>query len=122
MSLVRAIADIKRFSQGGFSALISFTNISGSETAEVNGLVSKHNLSINPETGLPVNSKNAHISVAESVLLEAGYTTRVNGEISLRNHKVVWTDASGTAFSYRIDEVFPSETTGLIVCTLGIYG
>lgn len=122
MSLARAIADIKRFSQGGFSAVISFTNPINTENISVNGLVSKHNLSINPETGLPVNSKNAHISVAESVLQEAGYTTRDNGEISLRKHKVKWTDASGNEFTYLIDEVFPSETTGLIVCTLGSYG
>lgn len=122
MSLARAIADMKRFSQGGFSAEIQFTNPTDTESATVNGLVSKHNLSINPETGLPINSKNAHISVVESVLIDAGYTTRVNGEISLRNHKVKWIDASGTEFSYLIDEGFPSETTGLIVCVLGIYG
>lgn len=120
MSLERAIADMKRFSQGGFSAEITFINPGATQTAAVNGLISKHNLSINPDTGLPVNSKNVHISVVESVLNDAGYTTRnASNEISLRSHKVSFADASGSSFTFLIDESMPSETLGLIVCTLG---
>lgn len=114
---------MKRFSQGGFSAEITFTNLDESETVVVNGLISKHNLSINPDTGLPVNSKNVHISVTESVLIDAGYTTRnASNDISLTSHKVSFTDASGSDFTFLIEDVMPSETLGLIVCTLGSYG
>lgn len=112
---------MKRFSQGGFSAEITFTNPTATKTVVVKGLISKHNLSINPETGLPVSTKNVHISVAESVLIAAGYTTRVNSEISLKFHKVSFTDASGSSFAFLIDDVMPSETLGLIVCILGSY-
>lgn len=121
MGLAKAIADMKRFSQGSFSVEITFTNITESESVVVNGLISKHNLSINPENGLPVNAKNAHISVVESVLNDADYTTRnAENEIDLKDHKVSFTDlASEINFTYLIDESMPSETTGLIVCTLG---
>lgn len=120
MSLQRAITDMKRFSQGGFSAGILFTNKNASVSVSVNGLISKHNLTVNPDTGLSVNAKNAHISVVESVLIDAGYTTRnANNEIDLKDHKVEFTDASGMNYKFLIDEAMPSETFGLIVCTLG---
>jgi len=121
MGLAQAIADMKRFSQGSFSVEITFTNINESESVTVNGLISKHNLSINPENGLPVNAKNVHISVVESVLNDAEYTTRNTlKEVDLKDHKVSFTDlASGINFTYLIDEAMTSETTGLIVCTLG---
>ena len=121
MGLDRAIADIKRITALGFSREITFTNPGNTLTVIVRGLVSKHNLSINPETGLPINSKNAHISVAESNLLDAGYVTRNgNNEIALVRHRVSWVDASNVSYTYLIDDCMPSETTGLIVCTLGI--
>ena len=60
MSLDRAITDIKRFSQGGFSAEITFTNPTGTQSASVNGLISKHNLSVNPDTGMPYTCRTPH--------------------------------------------------------------
>ena len=123
MSLERAIADMKRFSQGEFSAEINFDNNEVGEDNEnvtVNGFVSKHNLSINPETGEPLNTKNVHISVVESVLNDADYTTRnANREIDLNKHTIQWTDASGLNFKFLVNEIMPSETLGLIVITLG---
>jgi len=122
MSLERAVADIKRFSQKEFSVEISFTNPDGDENVSVKGFSSKHHFSISPDTGLPVNSKNAHISVVESVLKDAGYTTRnADNEIALKNHLVSFADASGSTYSFLIDDAMPSETFGLIVCTLGKY-
>jgi hypothetical protein len=121
MSLDRAIAAMKRVTTLGFSREITFTTPDNSLTVIARGLVSKHNLSINPETGLPVNSKNAHISVAESNLIDVGYPTRnADNEIALVKHRVSWVDASGQSFTFLIDDCMPSETTGLIVCTLGI--
>lgn len=121
MSLPRAIADMKRFSQGEFAVNISFTNPAGDLTVIVRGLVSKHNLAIDTETGRPVNSRNIHLSVSESVLQDANYETRVNGEISLKRHLVEWADASGIDYKYLVSETIPNETTGLIVCILSDY-
>jgi hypothetical protein len=121
MSLERAIIDMKRHTRAGFSQEIVFTPPVG-EPITVRGLVSKHSLGINPETGLPVNSKNAHISVVESVLTDEGYQTRNdNGDVDLRKHLVTWCDASGNRYTYMIEETMPSYTTGLIVCILGDY-
>ena len=120
MGLDQAIADVKRFTQNGFSREIVFTTPDGQTTATVRGLVSKHNLSINPDTGVPVNSRNTHIYVVESVLTDEDYTTRdANDEIDLKRHRVTWTDASETSYTYLIDEVMPSHTVGLLVMTLG---
>jgi hypothetical protein len=120
MSLTRAIADMKRFSQAGFSVEITFTDPSGALSVVVRGLVSKHSFSINPETGVPVNSRNGHVSIAESVLLDQEYPTRdANDNVDLKGHKVEWVDSSGSNYSYLIDDQWPSMTLGLIVCTLG---
>lgn len=120
MSLSRARADYKRFSQGEFSEEIVFTTPDGLTTVTVRGLVSRHNLSINPETGEAVNSLNAHVSVAESVLNDAGYTTRdAKKRLSLSRHKVSWIDANSINRTYLIDSAMPSDTLGYIVITLG---
>ena len=122
MSIERAIADMKRFSQGNLTQSVVFTNPDSSESATVRCLVSKHNLSIDPDTGLPVNSRNIHISVHESVLTDEGYTTRdAQDEIDLDGHRAAWADASGTTYTYLIKEIMPSNTFGLIVCILGEY-
>ncbi len=119
MSLQRAIQDVKRFSQGDFSVEISFTTPDESKTVTVDGLVTRHNLSVNPETGGYVNARNVHCAVAESVLKDAGYTTRnAGGEIDLTDHKVKWTDATETEKEYIVAETMPSDTVGLIIFIL----
>ncbi len=123
MSLERAITDMKRFSQGEWSTELIFT-APNAETATVQGFGSKHHLSIDPETGIPVNSSNIHVSVAESVILDenAAYPTRdSNDEIYLKDHLVSFADSSGTVKQYKINENFPNETLDLIVCILGEY-
>jgi len=120
MSLARAIFDINRFSQKEFSTLITFTDRDFNTTVTVRGLISKHNLSIDPDTGRPVSSKNVHLSIAEKVLIDAGYETRnYKNEIDIKWHMATFSDASGSSFSYYINTFMPSETTGLIVCILG---
>ncbi len=92
----------------------------GNETATVVGLHTKHYIGINEE-GIAVNTKNAHISVSESLLTDAGYPVRniTSGEVVLKNHKVSVKDSTGVVKNYVIEEWFPDETIGLIVCILG---
>ncbi len=83
------------------------------------GLHSKHHLAVDGN-GNRVNSKNAHCSFTESALVALGITVRnENQEIALKNWKVYAPDSSGVVKHYIIREVWPSETTGLIVCILG---
>jgi hypothetical protein len=114
-----AIRDYKKFSQAGFSTEINF--LDEDPVIVVDGLTSKHNMSYTQE-GTPVSSLNAHITVSEKVLNEAGITTRDgNKKFILKGKKVSFKDASEQLYTYMIDEVFPSETLGIIVCTLGTW-
>lgn len=89
------------------------------QIAQVVGIAGKHHLSLD-EMGRPTNSRAAHFSIAESVLIAAGYTVRDNaGEVAIRNHRVDWADSTGITKRYVIEQTFPDETIGLIVCILG---
>ena len=91
------------------------------ETATINGLHSKHHLNIDTD-GNMINSKNAHISFSESLLTAKGYPVRKNGEVNLKDHKVAVKDSTGNNITYIINQWFPDETIGLIMCTLGSHG
>lgn len=89
-----------------------------SETATVGGIATKHNIGVDTEGNL-VNTKNAHISVAEKLLTDAGYPVRdANGEVSLKGHRVDYVDSTGISKEYVIQQTFPDETVGMIVCIL----
>jgi len=91
-------------------------------TATVVVLHSKHRISVDGD-GVPVNSKNSHISVSEQLLTALDYPVRDdNGEVNLSGHTVAIKDSTGTTMNYLISEWFPDETIGLIVCILQDYG
>lgn len=90
-----------------------------SSTAQVRGTHAKHHLSVDSD-GVPVNSRNAHVSVAEQEFIDAGYTIRNSeGKVSLKDHTVTVKDSTGNDVTYIIREWYPDETIGLIVCILG---
>ena len=94
----------------------------GGEKATVNGLHSKHHMAYDTD-GNMVNSQNAHVSVSEKFLTDAGYPGRnLNGEVTHKDHKVTVKDSTGVEKVYSIREWYPDETIGLITCILGIYG
>lgn len=105
----------------GFAAVITLTDPGTSEQATVNGLHTKHHLSIDTD-GNQVNTKNAHISFSEAnlILANALYPIRnANAEVDLQNHRVDVKDSTGVSKQYVIRQWFPDETIGLIVCILG---
>lgn len=121
--LKAARKDIAKITQkGGFEETMIFSDPSSNLSAEIKGLHSKHWQAFETE-GSVVNSKNAHISVMESVLLEAGFKTRneKTGNVKLDHLIIEVPDSTETPKKYTILESFPSETTGLIVCILGDY-
>jgi hypothetical protein len=122
MSLSRAKADMKRFiTAGGFEVAITLTPVGG-EATDVTGLATKHHNSISTD-GIPINSKNTHISLIESDLTDKGITVRDSaGEINLRNWLVSFPDSSEVSKNYIVKETMPDETLGVIVCILGDYG
>jgi len=122
MSLELARKDIKEITQGDdWGVDLTFTPPVGS-SVQVRGLGSKHHLSIDQESGLPINSRNVHMSVVESVLTDAGYTVRnAADEVSIKDHRVSFKDFRGVLRNYKINQTWPDETLGLIVCQLGAY-
>jgi hypothetical protein len=80
----------------------------GGETATVVGLHSKHHLGFDTD-GLKVNSKNAHLSVSETLLLEQNYPVRNSQkQVAMRNHKVTVIDSTGESCVYHIKETYPN--------------
>lgn len=118
----RAKSDIKDITSNPdeFGVSITFTAPTG-EIATINGLHSKHHMSINTE-GIMINSKNAHISFSEELLTAKNYPFRKDGEVKLNDHKISVKDSTGISKNYVIREGFPDETVGLITCILGSDG
>lgn len=114
--------DAKHFiKNGGFQETISLTTPDKAKTISLTGFATKHWINIDTD-GNPVNSKNAHVTIDESQLVELGYPVRnAKEEINLINHIVKYVDSSGVEKSYKVRENFPDEVLGLIVLILGDY-
>ncbi len=83
------------------------------------GIHTKHHLSID-DLGQRVNSKNAHILIDEKDLISSSYPYRnQTGNVALIGHYVDVADSNGDIKKFIINENWPSETFGLIVCILG---
>lgn len=113
--------DARRFTSNSadFATALMFTSPGeGSVTVTVNGLATKHHFEIDSQ-GNVVASANVHCCVAEQLLTEEDYPVRVNGKVNLKRHTIAWTDATGEAKSYIIEDWMPDDTLGLIRLRLG---
>lgn len=112
--------DSQRFiTQQGFEENIVLQTPDGNTTLQTTGWNTKHWIKFVTD-GLDVNAKNAHICLSETDLTSKGYPVRNSEqEVFLRNHRVDVVDSSGVSKLYVINEWFPNETLGLIVCILG---
>lgn len=117
-----AKADIEHITGSADDAGVELTFTApapGNESIVINGIHSKHHMAYDND-GKPVNSRNAHVSFAESLMV--GYPVRDgSGEVNLKDHRVSVKDSTGVAKTYVIREWFPDETVGLITCILGDY-
>lgn len=124
MSLLeKAKRDIEKISSNlnEFARSALFQAPSG-ETAIVNIIHTKHHLGVDAELQKWANVKNAHISVSEKFLTDAGYPVRNSeGKVFLERHKVTVKDSTGQDCTYVVEQWFPNETIGLITCILGDY-
>lgn len=121
MSLTLARRDFTRITQLGFGVDVKIQPSSIAVATEIKALATKHHFSINEE-GLPVNSKNVHITLSESILVDAGYIVRnSDNEVALVDHLVIFTDSSENEWIYKITQTMPDETLGQITCFLRDY-
>jgi hypothetical protein len=120
--LIKARRDANKIMKGGFSDSITLIHPNTGLTIETDGLTSKHHINFDSD-GLPINSKNVHVSLDEADLVSQNYNPRnSNNEVALINHLVHVKDSTGNLRNYVVIENFPDETLGLITCILGDYG
>jgi len=118
----QAMSDVRQIMENSndFGVTITFTS-PDADVAEVTGTHSKHHIGVD-EGGYPINSKNAHVTVAEASLTDLNYPIRNDsGEVSILRHRVQVSDSTGLAKEYVVKETLPDETLGIIVCILGDY-
>lgn len=107
-------------SSSGFGTSITFM-ASDYEQATINGLHVRHWLKLDTD-GAAVNTLNARVTVSEDSLLDAGYPVRNDeDEIDLNDHLVNAEDDGGVMRYYKVKQVFPDHTTGMIVVELAEY-
>lgn len=108
----------KMITSGGFEEQITLSTPNSSNTITLTGLTSKHFITFDTD-GSTVNSKNAHICIDEDILTNASYPVRnAKGEVNLMKHRVSCKDSTGIVKNYVINQNYPDETLGLIVCIL----
>lgn len=124
MSLIaQAQNDIKQITSNldEFAVSLKLTNLINEEI-NIKGLHTKIHLGVDTD-GNMVNAKKAHISFSEDNVLALGFSIRnIKGEVDLRKWKVDVKDSTGIVKKYLIQQWFPDETIGLIVCILEDYG
>ena len=88
------------------------------EVANIAGIATNHHIGVDTD-GNPINTKNAHITISEQLLVDAGYPVRDSeNEVAMINHRVSYKDSTGITKEYVIEETFPDETIGMITCIL----
>jgi len=105
-----------------FSIDITITNPKTGESAMVVGLNTKHWFKVDYDTGMIVNTRNAHINISEAELVAAYFPTRnAAGEVNLKGCLINVADSTGIKKDYIITQAHPDETVGVLVCLLGDY-
>ena len=110
--------------KGGFEETISIStppNATIPVSIETTGLASKHWINYD-ENGVPIDTKNAHVCVSESEMLEKGLIVRnSNEEVYMIGYRISVRDSSNQLKEYVVTQQHPNETLGLIVLILGDY-
>jgi len=129
MDMQSVMNDFRRFTNSGWSKVaitltspVAFVYNGDSITSiTVQGMAAKHFVSLSTD-GLPINSKNARITIIEADLVAFNYPVRnAKGEVNLVNHFVDYKDSTGILKYMRVKEQMPDETIGSITCFLGDY-
>lgn len=105
----------------GFAKTQVWSNPNGSLIVTIKGRHVKHHLGID-ENGNAINTKNASCSFSEQTMINASFPIRdASGEVNLKGYKVTIVDSTGTLYKYKVEQWFPDETMGMVVCILTAY-
>lgn len=100
-----------------FGVALTITPPEG-EGKVVYGTATKHHLSYDTE-GTAISSMRTSCTFSEANSIAAGLNIRTNNKVDLKKWKVKYTDMAGIEATYIVNDTFPDEMLGLIVCILG---
>lgn len=95
---------------------VEMTISNGTDSITVVGLHAKRHL-MDDTDGNNISTRKSYVSFSESLM--TGYPVRINNVVSMIGHTVTVPDSTGTRYTYVINQSYPDETVGLIVCILG---
>jgi len=106
--------------EGGFETDITVTNLSGT-SAIVKGLATLHSIVFNQETGLPVNGRNAHVTLKLDSLsaFDIYSNSKKPNSISMSGWGVSFQYKDGKVWRFKCEDVKPSYTFDVVVIQLG---
>jgi nitrite reductase/ring-hydroxylating ferredoxin subunit len=109
------VADDLRYNLENGLDRIEFAITKGEVSEVVYGLCSFHNLSFNPETGLPVNSTNIRILVSIQTLIEKGFDIyKKDDSISLKGYEVKFKTINEREITVKIKDTLPDYNKGTL--------
>jgi hypothetical protein len=106
---------------GGFARALTLRDPTGTE-AQVKGISADIGAAIDLNTGQAVAARQAHVSISMLTLAEAGIGIPKGEQDSGKlPWLVTFTDATGKAWTFKVLDVMPDRTLGLVKCTLGLW-
>lgn len=106
----------------GDDCIFVVTNGETVVTATVKAMPASYQKLVGVDFGEPMSIKTARLMVSELSLTAEDYPVRnSNNRVSMKGHRITYTDVSGEQATYIVTEQFPNNLTGLIVLQLGEY-
>lgn len=120
----QAAADARAIVQdvsSGFGWDLVVTNPEEKELAMV-GLSSDVHMAIDPETGVMVSGRRAHVTLIRKTLIDAGMGTPVGkADRDQKPWRVRFDDIDGQQCTFKVSEAMPDRALGIVVCILEAY-
>ena len=110
-----SVADDLRYNLENGLDRKEFTITKGEVSGVVYGLCSFHNLSFNPETGMPVNASNIRIIISIKRLIEAGFDVyKKDDSISLKGYEIVFKTINDREITVKVESTLPDYEKGTL--------
>ncbi len=119
----QAAVDLKRFVEDtdGFAWPITITDPTGTSLS-MTGLSNDIHQAIDPQTGMLVSGRSAHVTLIQSTLCDAGLDRPIGiASGSGKPWVVVFDDVQGETYKFAIREALPDRTVGIVVCRLEFF-
>lgn len=121
MGSLRALAesDLVTTLESDFGVTVTVTDPNG-QCAEVQGQSSDIGVSIDPDTGVPISGRRAHVTLRLASLVAAGFDDIPQHVTSADGHpwRIEFTDSAGVAHVFAIRHSWPDRSLGIVTLLL----